>query len=73
MPGAGIPSYALSIRAPRGTAAAFARALRTGPEPVLGRIESDRLLLDLRTVDPRDVPRLIASLVLALDGEKGAG
>jgi L-seryl-tRNA(Ser) seleniumtransferase len=73
MPGAGIPSYALSIRAPRGTAAAFARALRTGPEPVLGRIESDRLLLDLRTVDPRDVPRLIASLVLALDGERGSG
>lgn len=73
MPGAGIPSYALSIRAPRGTAAAFARALRTGPEPVLGRIESDRLLLDLRTVDPRDVPRLIAALVLAMDGERGSG
>ena len=73
MPGAGIPSYALSIRAPRGTAAAFARALRTGPEPVLGRIESDRLLLDLRTVDSRDVPRLVDALVLALEGERGSG
>jgi L-seryl-tRNA(Ser) seleniumtransferase len=73
MPGAGIPSHALSIRAPRGTAAAFARALRTGPEPVLGRIESDRLLLDLRTVDPREVPRLVQALAVALDGGREDG
>jgi len=46
-----------------------ARALRDGPDPVLGRIESNRLLLDMRTVASREVPRLIAALAAALDRE----
>ncbi len=73
MPLARLPSYALSLRVKKGKIADLARALRAGTDPVLGRIESDRLLLDMRTVAQREVPRLIASLVRALDGERGTG
>ena len=68
MPLARIPSFAVALRPQRG-AEALARALRTGPEPVLGRIESGRLLLDLRTVSDRDVPALVRALARALDEE----
>jgi L-seryl-tRNA(Ser) seleniumtransferase len=73
MPLARIASYAVAIRPPRGNAADLARELRLGPDPVLGRIESGRLLLDMRTVARREVPRLIASLVRAMEEGRGAG
>ncbi len=73
MPLARVPSHAVSVRAPRGKVADFARALRLGPDPVLGRIEADRLLLDMRTVANSEVPRLCASLVRVIRGEGGQG
>ena len=73
MPLARIASYAVAIRAPGGKTANLARALRLGPDPVLGRIESDRLLLDMRTVAKSEVPRLIAALVRALEEGRGTG
>ncbi len=73
MPLARLPSFAVAIRPPRGRTADLARALRTGSDPVLGRIESDRLLLDMRTVAKGEVPRLIASLVRALEEGRGIG
>ena len=68
MPLARVPSFGISLRAPRGKIGDLARALRLDPDPVLGRIESDRLILDLRTVARGEVPRMVASLVRALDG-----
>ena len=44
----------------------LAAALRAGDPAVIGRIERDRLILDLRTVDPADDPRLVAALHAAL-------
>ena len=38
------------------------RALRAHTPPVIGRIENDRLVLDLRTVFPQDEPDLIKAL-----------
>jgi L-seryl-tRNA(Ser) seleniumtransferase len=73
MPLARIPSFAVALSAPGGTIGDLARTLRVGAEPVLGRIESGRLLLDLRTVDRRELPRLVAALHQALDGERGIG
>jgi L-seryl-tRNA(Ser) seleniumtransferase len=73
MPLARVPSHAVAIRSPRGRIADLARALRLDSDPVLARIESDRLLLDMRTVAKSEVPRLIASLVRALTGGKGTG
>jgi L-seryl-tRNA(Ser) seleniumtransferase len=68
MPLARIPSFAVALCSARG-AEALARALRTGSDPVIGRIESGRLLLDLRTVPDHDVPALVRALLRALDEE----
>lgn len=46
------PSRALSVRQKGLSAEALAARLRVRPVPVLGRIENDRLLLDLRTILP---------------------
>jgi L-seryl-tRNA(Ser) seleniumtransferase len=45
---------------------ALARRLRTGDPPVVGRIEQDTLLLDPRTVDPRQDRILLKALHTAL-------
>jgi L-seryl-tRNA(Ser) seleniumtransferase len=47
-PGVGLASAAVSLPA------SLAEPLRTGLSPVVGRVENDRCLLDLRTVEPAD-------------------
>ena len=69
MPLARVPSYALALRPARGKVEDLARSLRTGPDPVIGRIESGRLLLDLRTVHRDEHERLAASVARALEEE----
>ena len=69
MPLARVPSFALALRPARGRVEDLARSLRTGPDPVIGRIESGRLLLDLRTVHRDEHERLAASIARALEEE----
>ncbi|HYR52809.1 MAG TPA: L-seryl-tRNA(Sec) selenium transferase [Candidatus Dormibacteraeota bacterium] len=69
MPLARVPSYALALRPARGKLEDLARSLRTGPDPVIGRIESGRLLLDLRTVERDELPKLAQAVVRALEEE----
>jgi hypothetical protein len=52
--------------APPGGAAALESRLRRERPPVLVRIKEDRVLLDLRTVDPADDALLAAALIRAL-------
>jgi L-seryl-tRNA(Ser) seleniumtransferase len=42
--------------------------LRTGHPPVVAYLRDDRLILDLRTVDPADDERLVAAITRALEG-----
>ncbi len=64
-PSARIPSAALALR---GDAVALDAQLRAGETPVIGRIEHDRLLIDLRSVPPA----LDASLHAAIAQTLGA-
>jgi L-seryl-tRNA(Ser) seleniumtransferase len=56
-PGVELASWAISLPA------SYARPLRTAANPVVGRVVDGRCLLDLRTVDPADDPRLLRSIV----------
>ncbi len=64
-PGVTLPSRALAVEAAGCSAAALAARLRNGVPPVVGRILDDRLLLDLRTVDPLEDARLAEAVAAA--------
>ncbi|HEX5402241.1 MAG TPA: L-seryl-tRNA(Sec) selenium transferase [Pseudonocardiaceae bacterium] len=58
-PGVELPSAAVAL------APELALTLRQGSPPVVGRVDADRCLLDLRTVEPADDHRLVAAVVAA--------
>jgi L-seryl-tRNA(Ser) seleniumtransferase len=62
LPGETQPSRALAIVATAVSVDELARSLRTGAPRVFGRIENDRLLLDLRAVLPEQDDALTAAL-----------
>jgi L-seryl-tRNA(Ser) seleniumtransferase len=54
-----IKSYAIALRHKNCDADALLRALRRCGPPIIGRIEEDRVTLDLRTVEPHFDSHLI--------------
>ncbi len=62
LPGQGIESWALALRAPELSSTELARWLRQSTPPVMGRIVHDRVLLDPRCVLPSQ-DELIISLL----------
>jgi L-seryl-tRNA(Ser) seleniumtransferase len=63
LPGETLPSWALVLSPTDGEGVdALARSLRLGDPGIFGRIDRDRLLLDLRTVLPEDDEILLRSL-----------
>lgn len=69
LPGETLPSFALSIDPGDVGADALIARLRGGSTPVIGRIENDRVLLDPRTVLPRQDGGLTAVLQTALGSD----
>jgi L-seryl-tRNA(Ser) seleniumtransferase len=67
MPGTGVPSW--GVRVSVHDPAAFSARLRTGRPSVFGRVESDHVLLDLRTVTDDQVPDLARAIWYALEGD----
>ena len=61
-PKARVRSFALSLKHKALHAEALARALRRLERPVIGRIEEDRVLLDLRTVHPGNDSYILGAL-----------
>jgi L-seryl-tRNA(Ser) seleniumtransferase len=77
-PDQSLPTWLIAIASPRSSAKQIEEHLRrpelrtsgsgkpVAPVPVIGRIENDRLILDLRTVQVEEEPELIAGLAAAL-------
>jgi L-seryl-tRNA(Ser) seleniumtransferase len=63
LPEEGLATALLAVAPPEGISVdEVARRLRLGDPPLVGRIERDRLLIDPRTILPREdtlVPRLV--------------
>ncbi|MGQ9683212.1 MAG: L-seryl-tRNA(Sec) selenium transferase [Anaerolineae bacterium] len=69
LPGETLPTYLVALRVP--SPGALAHHLRTSEPAVVGRIEGERLLLDLRTVLPGQEPVLCAALERAISSLTG--
>jgi L-seryl-tRNA(Ser) seleniumtransferase len=61
-PRSNLSSHALALQHPQLDASALLAALRQFDPPIIGRIEEDRVLLDLRTVEPEFDQLLISVL-----------
>ena len=62
MPMQALPSRAMALRSDRIGSEDLARRLRAGTTPVVGRIERDRVMLDLRTVADAELPALAGKI-----------
>jgi L-seryl-tRNA(Ser) seleniumtransferase len=70
LPGQTLRSRGIRVMTPN--AQRLLDALRTGDPAVIGRIDHDAVILDLRTVDPEEDVALAAALDAALAGPRGA-
>jgi L-seryl-tRNA(Ser) seleniumtransferase len=57
-----LPTWCIALTPSQGGADRLSAALRTGRPAVVGRIQNERLLLDLRTVFPRQDQELVAAV-----------
>jgi L-seryl-tRNA(Ser) seleniumtransferase len=62
LPAEQIPSVTVALQAPGLTAEELARRLRTDEAQVFGRVEHDRVLLDVRTITDAEVALLAAAV-----------
>jgi L-seryl-tRNA(Ser) seleniumtransferase len=62
LPAEAIPSVMVTVWGDELTAEELARRLRTDAAQVFGRIENDRVLLDMRTVTDEQLPAIAAAL-----------
>lgn len=67
-----IETWCIAVRPATGTLDGLAKSLRKGTPAVIGRIQKDRLLLDLRSVFPRQDLELVEA-VRRLDSESPDG
>lgn len=61
-PGSTLPTTVLAVRSEGVNADALCASLRQWETPIVGRVEEDRVLLDLRTVEPEQEATIIAAL-----------
>jgi L-seryl-tRNA(Ser) seleniumtransferase len=73
LPGETLASVGVAIDSPGPSADALARHLREGDPAIVGRIEQERLILDLRSLLEEDWETLSAELAGRLDSLAGAG
>ena len=62
MPEYGLASWALVLHPASAKAAALEKQLRSREIPIIGRIEDEKMILDLRTIQQDDIPVLVDML-----------
>jgi seryl-tRNA(sec) selenium transferase len=70
MPEQNLASWAVAVEPVAMKISRLESRLRQAPVPVIGRVESDRLLLDLRTIAVDETDALLASLQAALEPDR---
>lgn len=65
LPGVELPGWAVAMEPPDRSVQTLAAALRQGEPPVLARLHEGRLLLDVRCLQDRELPRLAAAVAAA--------
>lgn len=70
LPERDLASWAIAVRPLRGTVSALEQRLRRLSVPVLGRMENDCLILDMRTVANEELPLVVEALRVALSPEQ---
>ncbi len=63
MPEHGLPSWAVAFRPVNMPISALEKGLRKLAIPIIGKIEDDSLLLDMRTIDDKEIAELAAFLL----------
>ncbi len=66
LPTAELPTVLLSLQVPHLESSELARRLRCGDPPVMVRLQQERLLLDLRTVNPEQDGLLLKAILAAV-------
>jgi L-seryl-tRNA(Ser) seleniumtransferase len=61
-PARGLPSYGVALTAADGNVGTLERQLRSASPPIFGRVEGERIVLDLRTVFPRQDQILVEAI-----------
>jgi len=72
LPGVEVDSYAVALRSAGASAETLAVRLRAGKPPVIGRIQGERMLLDLRAIDEEEEEAFVGAVARALCGGEGA-
>lgn len=71
LPGVEFDSFAIALTHPRVGAEDLAARLRTGAEPVVGRVQADRLLLDPRAIPPEEESAFVEAVAASLAAAAG--
>ncbi len=69
LPGITVESHAITLVSARCGADEIASRLRAGSPPVLGRIQEDRAILDMRAIEPGEEEAFLDAVARALTGE----
>ena len=67
MPGQFLPGYTVALSPETGTAMQLETRLRGCEIPLIGRIAHEKLLLDVRTIDPEEYPVVVENLVQCME------
>ena len=68
MPEQGLASVAVGIKPESFSASKLEKVLRAQPIPIIGRVEHEKLLLDMRTVAEDEVELIVDAFVAVIDG-----